>query len=161
MNRVEVTRTPDVAPAPLPLDDAHAAVLTVISSMGLVDRSALTSVVINATPLIAALVAAVCIVGRKVDRRDGTKATLYCMQPKGTAALTEHTSRIASTSPGTRAVPAVAGKRNQFSAEIYMGHELRRLCNRPGAYDAMAIPSLINRRERTLLQPSPTQEFSA
>ena len=44
----------------------------------------------------------------------------------------------------------VAGPRQFCSASTYDGAELRHLSNRPGAYDAMAIPSLINGPERNL-----------
>ena len=44
----------------------------------------------------------------------------------------------------------VASPRQFRSALTYDGAELRHLSNRPGAYDAMAIPSLINGPERNL-----------
>lgn len=152
MNGINIDQVHTAKPAHLPLDNAHAAVLTVIARVGLVDRSTVSAVVSDSGPLIVALEAAGCIAGRKIDRRDGSKTTMYRMQPKGTAALSEHANRSAMHASSMPQQPTVAGGRNPFSSEIYMGLELRRLCTRPGAYDAMAIPSLINGRERTLLK---------
>lgn len=42
---------------------------------------------------------------------------------------------------------SVAGPRIPFSREIYTGAELTTRSSRPGAYDAMAIPSLFNGRQ--------------
>ena len=47
----------------------------------------------------------------------------------------------------------VAGPRQFCSASIYDGADLRHLSNRPGAYDAMALPSRGISRERTLVKP--------
>lgn len=52
----------------------------------------------------------------------------------------------------------VAGPRCHFSTEIYAGAELRALSARPGAYDAMSLPSLVfGRRVTPGAAPSPVQ----
>jgi hypothetical protein len=51
-----------------------------------------------------------------------------------------------------RVAPARAGATG--SAGTYDGAELRRHSNRPGAYDALALPSRGTSRERTLAQPT-------
>jgi len=138
---------PVPVPAQLPLDDAHAVVLTVIARIGMVDRSTIAKSVTEAASRIDSLEAAGCITACKIDRRDGSRTTVYRMQPRGTAALHEYLE-------AGPAIPTKSGSRNLHSAAIYDGAELNRLSNRPGAYDAMALRSIINGRERTLQHPS-------
>lgn len=51
-------------------------------------------------------------------------------------------------------VCTVAGPRVPFSAQVYTGAELRNTSTRPGAYDAMAVPSLLNGRRVARSQPA-------
>lgn len=46
-------------------------------------------------------------------------------------------------------IPTVAAPREHFSREIYAGAELHTRSARPGAYDAMALPSLFNGKRST------------
>lgn len=56
-------------------------------------------------------------------------------------------------------VCTVAGPRVPFSAEVYTGAELRATSLRPGAYDALALPSVFNGRRLTPAQPAPATNF--
>lgn len=46
-------------------------------------------------------------------------------------------------------IPTVAGPREHFSRETYAGAELIARSSRPGAYDALRLPSLFNGKRST------------
>jgi hypothetical protein len=62
----------------------------------------------------------------------------------------EHAGDVARPAP---IVCTVAGPRMPFSAEVYTGAELRQTSTRPGAYDALTLPSLFNGRRHAPAAP--------
>lgn len=68
-------------------------------------------------------------------RRDGTPITRYVATRKGASALDRYDAAMRKKGPGFIAASSFAG-------EPYKCPELGRTCQRPGAYDAFALPSL-------------------
>lgn len=87
------------------------------------------------------------LVTEPILRRDGKRATLYSLSTRGKVALTALTHAKADTPPPVRTydvVPTVAVPRGETWTPRhgeYDGAELRPYTGRPGANDAMALPS--------------------
>lgn len=71
-------------------------------------------------------------------RRDGTPVARYVATRKGVTALDRYDAAMRKRGPGFVAV-------SSFTDESYKCPELGRTCQRPGAYDAFALPSLIGK----------------
>lgn len=123
--------------SPMALTEGMAAALRVITLMPLLDAASVGRECGGAASTLEQLVMRGFVKAQPSRKIDGKSTSLYVVTLKGMDALNEHTS----APRGPAAAPARA-------SSGYACPELGRTCQRPGAYDAFALPSLIGNERR-------------
>jgi hypothetical protein len=131
---------PRTTKSPLALTDDMAAALRVITLMPLLDAASIGRECGGVATTLEQLVTRGFVKTQPSRKIDGKATTLYVATLKGMDALDEH----APIPRGQASAPA-APMRTSIG---YTCPELGRTCQRPGAYDAFALPSLIGNERR-------------
>lgn len=127
---------PDLSP--LALTPATAAALRAVARTKLLDAAGVNRACGDSSSTLDNLCRRGLVKTQTSTRRDGKPSALYSVTRKGTTALDRYDAQNA---PPPAFQPTWHGK-------TYSCPELGRTCQRPGAYDAFALPSLFGNERR-------------
>lgn len=125
--------------SPMALTDSMEAALRVVVQNKLLDAAGVNRACGDAYTSLGDLCRRGLVKVKPGAQRDGKPTTLYIATDKGVAALERHVVRI----------EGVVSRARAWDGKAYKCPEMGRTCHRPGAYDALALPSMIGSERRT------------